>query len=162
MKVLEFQGKEIFRSYGIQTPDGKLIQDEKTAFDLDLKFPVIVKSQLPIGGRGKLGGIKTANSEDELKKVCEELLNSKFKGETVKSVLVEENIVHEREMYISITIDKSTNQSLLMAGSEGGVDIEKKAKNGEAKLIKRQIDLDVGITSFLNNYICRELSITNK
>lgn len=161
MKVLEFQGKEIFQSYGIQIPDGKLIKT-KESIPEDLNFPVIVKSQLPIGGRGKAGGIKTAENEQELKRVCDELLNSELKGEKVGSVLVEEKIDHDREMYFSITIDKSTNQPLLMVGSEGGVDIEEKAKKGEAKLIKENIDQEIGIPGHLIKYICRELDISDR
>jgi len=162
MKLIEFQGKELFDAYDIPIPKGELVKTKELQLKTNLEPPVIVKSQLPFGGRGKAGGIKSADTEDEYIHVCDELLKSELKGELVNAVLVEEMIDHEKELYISLTIDKSANKPLLMVGSEGGVNVEEKAKKGVAKLLKKHIDPEIGITNYLTKYICRELNISHR
>lgn len=160
MKLIEFQGKKIFDEYGIPVPDSELIT-YRSELSMNLEFPVIIKAQLPVGGRGKAGGIKTASTEEQVEDICKGLFNSELKGETVNALLVEESIDHDREMYLSITMDKSANKPMVMAVSEGGVDVEKKASEEEVDMVKKHIDPDIGIPGYLPQRICRDLNISH-
>ncbi len=161
MKLIEFQGKKIFDKYGIPIPDGELITETPSKLSIDLEFPVIIKAQLPVGGRGKAGGIKTASAEEQVEDICKDLFKSELKGETVNALLVEESVDHDREMYLSITMDKSANKPLVMAVSEGGVDVEEKASGDEVDMVKKHIDPDIGIPGYLPQRICRDLNISH-
>ena len=162
MKLIEFQGKKIFDEYGVPIPKSELINDSDNDLDIDIGFPAVVKAQLPFGGRGKAGGIKFSENVDELAQVCKEIFQKKVKGETVKSLLIEEKFEHDREMYVSITMDKSANMPLLMAVSEGGVNVEERANSEDVDVVKKHIDPTIGIPGYLIQRICRDLDIEHK
>lgn len=132
MKIHEYQAKAILREYGVRTPKGELAEtaDEARAIAEKLgTFPVVVKSQVLVGGRGKAGGVKLAKSVDEAQKLASEIIGMDIKGEEVKSVLVEQGIDIQREIYLGIIIDRATKLPVFMISAAGGVDIEEVAAN---------------------------------
>ena len=122
MKLFEYRGKQLFQSYGIETPNGQLVESEK---DLSkLKFPYVLKAQVPIGGRGKAGGIKTTDNLKDATEKFSQIFGMDIKGYIVRKVLAEEKVDIFKEFYMSITLDRSKQMPLLMVSAEGGMDIE--------------------------------------
>jgi len=149
MKLFEYMAKEIFRRHGLPVPDGYTIE---SADDIkEVKHPVVVKSQVLIGGRGKAGGIKFAETLDEARKAAAALLGSEVRGYKVKHILIEDKLDIKDEFYISVVMDRSTRMPLLMASADGGVEIESVP---EERIFKRTIDPTIGY----NPYIGRELT----
>ena len=126
MKLLEYQGKELFRSYGIKIPNSVLAESVEEAIDgsKNIGFPLVLKSQLMVGGRGKAGAILKVKDENELVNKFEELLNKEVKGERPKAILLEEMADIKREFYLSFFLNRSNRRYSLIASSEGGVEIE--------------------------------------
>lgn len=122
MKLFEYQGKQLFEKYNISVPKGRLVKGEKDFSDLD--FPCVLKAQVPIGGRGKAGGIKSANDVKDAKEKLLQVLGMDIKGFKVTKVLAEEKVGIKKELYLSITLDRSKRMSLIMASGQGGMDIE--------------------------------------
>jgi len=120
--LLEHSGKELFRRYGIPIPDGYLVRDPKDI--LPVTKPVVVKAQVQVGGRGKAGGIRFASNYEQAQKATQEILDLKISGKAVTSVLIEERLNVFREIYISITMDRSRRLPILMIIKQGGMDVE--------------------------------------
>lgn len=144
MNLYEYMGKEVFRNYGIPVPDGYVV--EKSAEVKEYRKPVVVKSQILLGGRGKSGGIKFARSQDELKKSVDELIGSKIRGLTVTKALVEDMINIKKEYYVSIALNRSERSPVLIASSSGGVEIESVPAN---EIFTRKIDPLLGYSDFI-------------
>ncbi|BAW31764.1 MAG TPA: ADP-forming succinate--CoA ligase subunit beta [Methanothermobacter sp.] len=142
MKFYEYNAKEIFKKEGIPTPKGGVARtpDEVEKIAKRLGKPVAIKSQILTGGRGKAGGIKFAENPESAYKISGELLSSPIRGETVEMVLVEEKIPIEREFYIGIIVDRTMKKPLIMASSEGGVEIEELAREHPEKIVKYYIN----------------------
>lgn len=121
MRLLEYEAKQLLTSAGVPVPLGCTIS-EKTP--QDVAFPVVLKSQVPIGGRGRLGGILFAETADEYAKGVARLLQHAIQGFTPKVLLIEEKLAIEREFYLSILIDREEGDIKLMAHASGGVEIE--------------------------------------
>ena len=143
MKLFEYQGKELFDKYGISVPKGKLVKNEKDFSGLT--FPFVLKAQVPIGGRGKAGGIKSAEGADDAKEKLSQIRGMDIRGFTVRKVLAEEKVDIEKELYLSITLDRSKRMPLIMASGEGGMDIESVP---DEKIFKEWINPLIGIQSF--------------
>lgn len=128
LRLPEFRSKDIFRNYGIKTPEGVLLTKEQYIHgNIDyaaLKVPGVVKAQNMIGGRGKAGGILPCSNAEELKKNVGNLFETGFSGNLVNEVLVEEKISIEKEAYLSIAIDRRAGKFVLMSSGKGGIDIE--------------------------------------
>ena len=127
MKLLEYQATETFGNYGISVANGVVIDklegiEEKIR---PLNFPLVVKAQVQVGGRGKAGGVKFAKSIEELKAICSNLLYSNLKGHKVNKLLIVEKAEGTKELYLSIMLDRFYKTPLIIFSSEGGVDIEK-------------------------------------
>jgi len=122
MKLFEYQGKQLFEKYNISVPKGRLVKGEKDFSDLN--FPCVLKAQVPIGGRGKAGGIKSANDVKDAKEKLLQVLGMDIKGFKVTKVLAEEKVDIKKELYLSITLDRSKRMPLIMASDQGGMDIE--------------------------------------
>ena len=138
MKLLEYQGKELFNEYGIRIPRAYLvgnIEQAKQAAE-KLGYPCILKSQLSVGGRGKAGAILKCNTESELGPIYDELMNKEAKGELPTHILIEEIVGMRGELYLSLFLNRSKRRYSLIASAEGGVEIE----NVENKII---IDVSV-------------------
>ncbi len=143
MKLFEYRGKELFDKYGIAVPNGRLVKDNKDFSGLN--FPFVLKAQVPIGGRGKAGGIKSAENLDDAKDKFSKIMGMDIKGYKVRKVLAEEKVDIKKELYLSITLDRSKRMPLIMASGEGGMDIESVADD---KIFKEWVNPLIGIQPF--------------
>jgi succinyl-CoA synthetase beta subunit len=121
MNLLEYQAKHLLSEYAIATPDGQLV-DKTTKHSLN--YPVILKSQVPVGGRGKLGGIKRISSDSELRTAITTLSNHKIKGHTPTALLAEQALSIQKEYYLAFLVDRTSQTIQLVAHKEGGMDVE--------------------------------------
>jgi len=164
MKIHEYQGKEIFRKFGVAVPRGILARTpeeaEKAAATLGTKVTV-VKAQIHAGGRGLGGGVKLAKSPAEAKELASKILGMMLKthqtgpeGQKVRMVYIEEGLDIARELYLGMTLDRDTSRITLMASSEGGVEIEEVASKHPEKIFKKAIDPVTGLA----DYQARELA----
>ncbi|MDK2931359.1 MAG: succinyl-CoA synthetase beta subunit [Bacillota bacterium] len=138
MKLHEYQAKEIMRRYGVRTPRGEVARtaDEAGEIAARLGCAVAVKAQVHVGGRGKAGGIAVAATPDEARCQASRILGMNIKGLAVTKVLVEEAVKAAREYYAGITIDRARRSIVVMAASEGGVDIEEVAARSPEKIAR--------------------------
>ncbi len=157
MRLFEFQGKDIFSEYNIPTPQRTLINKEE---DLkDLVYPVMLKAQTLVGGRGKAGGIRKGNNIDEASNILKDLFALKIKGKRINGILAEECIPIDRELYLAITIDKQMNKPIMVASPVGGIDIEEVAKETPEKVFRKHIDPFLGIQDFMIRKIAKNINI---
>lgn len=126
MRLLEYQGKELFSQYGIRVPRSYLANsyDEAKIGASKLGFPLVLKSQLTVGGRGKAGAIVKCKSEPDMATKFQELLHKEVKGELPRGILLEEMAEIKRELYVSLFLNRSKRCYSLIASAEGGVEIE--------------------------------------
>jgi len=127
MKLLEYEAKNLLSLSGVVTPRSSIIQLGEVA---QLTFPVVLKSQVPTGGRGKLGGIKIVQDNTTLQKTIDELLSLPIKGFTPKTLLAEEKLAIKREYYMALLIDRPSATIRLVAHINGGVEVEDNLANG--------------------------------
>ncbi|WP_461834169.1 ADP-forming succinate--CoA ligase subunit beta [Desulfothermus sp.] len=156
MKIHEYQAKEIFKKYSIPVPKGKVAFTKQEVIDAAKElgaFPVVIKAQVHAGGRGKAGGVKLANSLDEVSQLADSMLNMVLvthqtgpQGKVVRKVLVEEGLNIEKEYYMAVVMDRSSEKIVIMASEAGGMDIEEVAEKSPEKIIKVFIDPLIGIS----------------
>jgi succinyl-CoA synthetase beta subunit len=156
VKIHEYQGKQIFREYGVPTPRGFPATSVDEAVEAAKKLGGkvwVVKAQIHAGGRGKGGGVKVAKSLDEVKKLSSQILGMQLKthqtgpeGQKVRRLLIEEGADIKKEMYVGMVVDRGTQQVVLMASSEGGMDIEEVAAKTPEKIRKVFIDPAQGLS----------------
>jgi succinyl-CoA synthetase beta subunit len=157
MRLLEFQAKQIFVQYGIPVPKGRLVT---CAADVSaLKLPAVLKAQVAAGGRGKAGGIRAVETAEEAAAAVEELLGKIIKGCPISALLAEEKMPIAHEYYVAVLLDKNSNAPLVMASAAGGVDIEQVARETPEKIIRRKVDLFLGLQKFTPRFIAKKLGI---
>ena len=142
-RLLEYQGKALFKQQGIAVPEGRLVgsvAEAKNAAD-ELGFPVAIKAQVLSGRRGKAGGILFADDEDSLSKAIEQLLDKQIQGSAVDRLLIEQKVEIRKELYMAVTADPSTRQPVGIFSSKGGVDIEETAEREAAAMFTVPIDI---------------------
>ncbi len=128
MKLLEYQAKEVLSSLGIPIPPGKVARTAAEAAAACAELgPVAVKAQVPVGGRGKAGGIKLARTPDDALKAAEQIIGMDIKGFKVPLVYCEAALEIEREVYLGFTVDRDARANILMLSAKGGMDIEQVA-----------------------------------
>ncbi len=169
MKIHEYQAKELFRSYEVPTPNGQVAftPDEAVNAAKSLNGPIyVVKAQIHAGGRGKGGGVKVVKSIDDVKSAATQILGMQLvthqtgpEGKKVKSVLVEEGSDIDRELYVSIILDRATSKPLIMASAAGGMDIEEVAATQPEKIIKEWVDPTIGLQAFQARKVAYALEI---
>ncbi|HEV8538318.1 MAG TPA: ADP-forming succinate--CoA ligase subunit beta [Bacteroidota bacterium] len=158
MKIHECQGKEILKTFGVPVPSGGV------AFSVDEAMGVaqslggnvwVVKAQIHAGGRGKGGGVKVAKSLEEVRQLSRQILGMTLvthqtgpAGRVVKRLLIEQGISIARELYVGITLDRARSQNVVMASTEGGVEIEKVAAETPEKILKEYVSPTIGFRSF--------------
>ncbi len=150
MKLLEYQAKEFFKKYNIPVPKEVLVtkrEDIKNAIE-DIGVPCVIKAQVGVGGRGKAGGIKKADTKEDAEKKGAEILSMEIKGEKVEKILVSEAVDIEKEYYLGVTIDRAKRSIVFMASPEGGVDIEEVAEKTPEKILKVYINSLLGILPY--------------
>ncbi len=150
MKLHEYQAKKIFEKYGIAVMPGEVAETPEQAKEIaaKLKMPVVIKAQVLVGGRGKAGGVKLANSVDEAYEKAQAILALTIKGIPVKKVLVTEAVDIGKEFYLSLILDRDTRKIAVMVSEAGGIDIEEVAAKTPEKIAKAAVDLSIGLRSF--------------
>lgn len=164
MNIHEYQAKELLSKYGVAVPMGKVAshEDEAEYIAKDLNVEkFVVKAQIHAGGRGKGGGIKVANMLEEVKRLASEILGMHLvtpqtgpEGKLVSKVLVEEASKIATELYLGMVIDRATENIVIMASQEGGMEIEEVAQTNPEKILKEYIDPTVGLLP----YQCRKIA----
>jgi succinyl-CoA synthetase beta subunit len=164
LKIHEYQAKEVLRKYGIPVPEGYATDSLDNVREIAEKlggYPVVVKAQIHAGGRGKGGGVKLANSADEAAAHAKAILGMNLvthqtgpEGRVVRKLLIEQGCGIERELYLGIVLDRASAKNVIMASTEGGVEIEEVAAKTPEKILKVFIDPAIGLLP----YQCRELA----
>jgi succinyl-CoA synthetase beta subunit len=158
MKIHEYQGKQIFKKYGVPVPRGIVAKTaeeaERAAAELGTKV-VVVKAQIHAGGRGKGGGVKLAKSPAEAKELASKMLGMMLKtaqtgpeGQKVQTLYIEEGLDIEKEYYLGVTLDRATSRITFMASTEGGVEIEEVAEKHPEKILREAVDPAVGFQAY--------------
>ncbi len=158
MDLLEYQGKQLFARHGLAVSSGKAVttvEDALLAAD-EVGYPVVVKAQVLIGGRGKAGGVKLAANESEAREHAANILGMDIKGHTVRTVWIEHASDIASEYYASVLLDRSAKQPMVMFSVEGGVDIEEVAEKTPEKLIRHHVDPLAGLSHEEGVQIARE------
>lgn len=144
MKIHEYQATQLFKNAGLPVVEGQITSqvEEAVQFAQSIGYPVVLKSQVLVGGRGKAGGIKLVSSEDELKEKYEQLKNLTIKDYPVRKILVVKAIDIKKEFYLAAIVDAAKDDIVLIASSEGGVEIEETAKTNPDAIKKYYLQGD--------------------
>lgn len=157
MNIHEYQAKAVLSRYGVNVPKGKVADTPAQAEVIAEEFgtPVVIKAQIHAGGRGKGGGVKLAKTSAEARKYAHEIIGMTLvtpqtgpQGRKVKRVLVEQAGKIKKELYLGIIIDRAVSKVVVMASTEGGMDIETVAANTPEKILKEWVDPAVGLVPF--------------
>jgi succinyl-CoA synthetase beta subunit len=137
MKLLEYQAKEVLASFGIAIPPGRVARTPDEAADACTALgPVAVKAQVPVGGRGKAGGIKLAKTPDEAREAARQIIGMEIKGFKVPLVYCEAALAIAEELYLGFTVDRDARANILMLSARGGMDIEAVAEETPAAIAR--------------------------
>jgi succinyl-CoA synthetase beta subunit len=168
MKIHEYQGKEVLAKHGVAVPRGIVITkaEEAKAAAEELGGKVVVKAQIHAGGRGKGGGVKLAANPDEAVKLAGEILGMTLvtkqtgpEGKLVRTVLIEEALPIERELYLGVVLDRSEGFPVMMASKFGGMEIEEVAAENPDAILKAHFDPDVGLHPYLSRKLAFGLGL---
>ena len=164
MDLFEYQGKQYFARYDIPVSPGGPADtvDEAVREANQAGYPVVVKAQVQVGGRGKAGGIKLANDEDEVREHAGNILGMDIKGHLVKRVWVENASDIDEEYYASFTLDRAAKKHLLMLSAEGGVEIEAVAESNPDAIIKLHIDPVDGLDAATARQACVDAKLPER
>ncbi|MCL6478472.1 MAG: ADP-forming succinate--CoA ligase subunit beta [Peptococcaceae bacterium] len=159
MKLYEYMGKELFTRYGVPVPRGRMVTgaEEAASVAAEIGADVVVKSQILSGKRGKGGGILFASTPQQAGEAAAKLLGGTVQGLKVESVLVEEKIRIDRELYLAITVDGSARKPVVIASASGGMDIEDVP---EEEIFKYHVDALIGLQPYAAREITRRLGLT--
>jgi len=149
VKLAEWQGKSVFRKYGVPLPRGEVArlaaEAESLVRDGKVPLPCVVKAQVLSGGRGKGGAVRFASTPEEARAAAEAILGLEFKGEKVRELLLEEKLTIGRELYLSLTLDRTQRLPIIIASARGGVEIESVP---DAEIDRQTVDPFPGLTSY--------------
>ena len=169
MKIHEYQAKQVLAKYGVPVPRGSAAYSVEEASQIakDLGSKVcVVKAQIHAGGRGKGGGIKVSKSQDAVRENAEAILGMQLvthqtgpQGQKVKQLLVEEGVDISKELYCSVLVDRGKQQIVLLASTEGGMDIEEVAAKTPEKILKVFVDPAIGLRQYQANELAFGLKI---
>ncbi|HWT06064.1 MAG TPA: ATP-grasp domain-containing protein, partial [Xanthomonadales bacterium] len=167
MKLMEYQGKDLFRRVGIPTPSGVFATTAGGVKSFIAEHPGswVLKSQVMMGGRGKAGGIKFADDAQQGEALARELIGKVLKsvqnpdGEEVKSLLVEEKVDIASEAYVSIAIDRTAKKPVVLVTAQGGMDVEEVAERDPDAIKKYWIDPARGYSAFIGRRLAFEAQL---
>jgi succinyl-CoA synthetase beta subunit len=150
MKLHEYQAREIVARYGIPVTGGGVAATpaEARAVAEQIGGRVVVKAQVFVGGRGKAGGVKLADTPEQAEQIAGQILGMDIKGLTVEKVLVAEAITYEREIYLGVIMDRASKQIIVMASAEGGIEIEEVAKTNPDAIVKVAAHPTLGLLDY--------------
>ncbi len=155
MDLMEYKVRELFARYGIPARSGVVIDnlDRLAEKVQNLRFPLVVKAQVPVGGRGKAGGIRFAADPDELQAASREILGMTIKGHLVQKLMIVEKAEIQTEWYLSILLDRQTKGPMIIFSPIGGMDIEETARQHPEQVIKTAVDPLIGIKDYIPRYL---------
>jgi len=168
MKIHEYQAKSILSQYGVRIPTGEVAETAEKAYEIakEIGPRVVVKAQIHAGGRGKGGGVKLANTPEEAQERAQEIIGMNLvthqtgpEGKIVKRILVEEALDIAKELYIGIVIDRAKEAPVVMASSEGGMEIEKVAAETPELIFKEYINPGTGFLPFQARKLAFQLGL---
>jgi len=159
VKLHEYQAKEYFRAYGIPVQRGVVIERPEEILEVDLRYPLVLKAQVLVGGRGKAGGVKLAATPEEALERARAILGMEIRGERVRKLLVHEAVEIEREAYLAFTVDRSSRRLALVASAMGGVDIEEVARTHPEEIYQLPIDPLEGFHPYQARQVGRRLGL---
>src|SRR5918999_5115861 len=151
MDLLEYQGKQLFAKHGVPVPAGRpatTVPEAVEAAD-QLGYPVVIKAQVQIGGRGKAGGIKLAADRGEAEQHAEAILGMDIRGFTVHELYVEQASEIDEEYYAAIVFDRAAKQPMAMLSRMGGMDVEDVADKDPSAMVKLHVDPLLGFSDFV-------------
>jgi len=164
VKLFEYEAKSIAQKFAVPIPKGYVVstpEEARKAFD-NLGKRSIVKSQVLVAGRKKAGGIKFASTSDEAYRVAKELLGMSIRGELVKKLLVEEAVATKRELYVGVTVNRSSRCYTILASTEGGIDIEEVASRSPERIFRHDVDPILGLRDYEARIVGRKLGFSGK
>jgi len=169
MNIHEYQVKRIFEDYNLPIPKGTIITNYHDAIDAAIKIGGkmwVIKAQIHSGGRGLAGGVKLAKNLKDVEEICKNMIGSKLvtnqtgpEGKIVEKVYIERGVKIKYELYMAIALDRSKEMPVIIASSEGGVEIEKTAQTNPEKIIKIAIDPTIGFQNFHGRELAFKLNI---
>jgi succinyl-CoA synthetase beta subunit len=161
MRLHEYQSKDIFSEYQVPIPRGRLASTpaEAKLMAEELSGPVVLKAQVLVGGRGKAGGIRLVKSPEEAEDEASNILGNRIKDIPVRRLLVEEAVNIQQEIYLGLTIDRTSGETLLIASAEGGIDIEEVARMSPEKIVRIGINPLLGLKDFQSRILATEIEI---
>jgi succinyl-CoA synthetase beta subunit len=174
MNIHEYQAKELFRQFGItvqqggvaRTPEEAGARYDEIAGAAGQPVPVVVKAQIHAGGRGKAGGVQFPRTREECLAVTRELIGKTLvthqtgpQGKLVRSVLVEGAVKPDRELYLAVLLDRGVSRPVMIASTEGGMDIEAVAARTPEKIVKEVVDPAIGLMPFQARRLCKALRL---
>jgi len=172
MNIHEYQAKAILREFGVPVPDGHVCYNGASAREWAKRLgdgPWVVKAQIHAGGRGKGGGVKLVRTSEEVRDTAREMLGMTLRthqtgpeGKVVNRVLVENGCNIDRELYLSLLVDRATSLVTVMASTEGGMDIEEVAAKTPEKIFRQAVDPLLGLTPFQCRNLALSLGLTGK
>jgi succinyl-CoA synthetase beta subunit len=150
MRLHEYQAKEVFADAGLPVPDADLASTTEEVLDAAERvgYPVAIKAQVTVGGRGEAGGIELAENEEEAREAAESVLGMDLKGYTVERVLVEAAVDFTDELYVGVTMDREAGRPVAMVSTRGGVSIEEVAEESPEDIAREHIDPAFGLHSY--------------
>jgi len=161
VKLAEWQGKVVFRKYGVPLPRGEVARSPAEAESLvrsgKVPLPCVVKAQVLAGGRGKGGAVRFANSPEEVREAASAILGLEFKGEKVRELLLEEKLPIGRELYVAMTLDRAQRLPILITSAQGGVEIESVP---DAQIDRQPIDPFPGLTGYEKRRAAKVLGLS--
>ncbi len=170
MKIHEYQAKEILRNFNVPVPQGFLVKESAAAKEVYQKLGtpvVVVKAQIHAGGRGKGGGVKIARSADEAFQHAKDILGMQLvthqtgpEGKQVKRLLIEQGVDIDRELYLGVVLDRVTGRNVIMASTEGGMEIEKVAAETPELIYKENVHPGIGLRPFQASRLAFKLGLS--
>jgi len=164
VKLHEYQSKRLFAAHGVPIPGGDVAASPEEARRIaeELGGTVVVKSQVLVGGRGKAGGIRLAHTPDEAETVARDILGMEIKGLPVRKVLLDEAADIQQEIYLGIVVDRANRRPVMMASSEGGVEIEEVARSNPDAIKKVTVDPFLGLRGYQTLALAKGIGLADE
>lgn len=161
MRLYEYEAKQLYKEFKLPVPESVIASnvDETASASAKLRLPVVLKAQVLTGGRGKVGGIKLAEVESQVKSLANDIFDLKIKGFQVEKILVEKALDIKQEIYLGITLNRADYKITVIACGEGGIDIEEIAKKTPEKIFKLEFDIDKQLYDFQAMQLAKNIGL---